>query len=84
MLIAPSILNADNLNLAKEIAAAKEAGITRFHLDIMDGHFVPNLSFGPQLVQDFKKQFPDLEAEVHLMSSNLRGMLPDLLRRALT
>lgn len=76
MLIAPSILNADNLNLAKEIAAAKEAGITRFHLDIMDGHFVPNLSFGPQLVQDFKKQFPDLEAEVHLMSSNLREMLP--------
>lgn len=76
MLIAPSILNADNLNLAKEIAAAKEAGIPRFHLDIMDGHFVPNLSFGPQLVQDFKKQFPDLEAEVHLMSNNLREMLP--------
>lgn len=76
MLIAPSILNADNLNLAKEIAAAKEAGITRFHLDIMDGHFVPNLSFGPQLVQDFKKEFPDLEAEVHLMSNNLREMLP--------
>lgn len=80
MLIAPSILNADNLNLAKEIAAAKEAGITRFHLDIMDGHFVPNLSFGPQLVRDFKKQFPDLEAEVHLMSNNLREMLPDFVK----
>ncbi|MBA1393882.1 ribulose-phosphate 3-epimerase [Lactobacillus sp. XV13L] len=76
MLIAPSILNIDNLNLAKDIKAAAEAGISRFHIDIMDGHFVPNLSFGPQLVSDFKRAFPDLEAEVHLMSNNPDVFVP--------
>ncbi|WEV50478.1 ribulose-phosphate 3-epimerase [Lactobacillus sp. ESL0731] len=68
MLIAPSILNANNLNLKSDIAAAVAAGISRVHIDIMDGHFVPNLSFGPQLVSDFKRAFPDVTAEIHLMS----------------
>ena len=54
-MIAPSILNADNLNLKNGIKKAVEAGISRFHIDIMDGHFVPNLSFGPELVSDFKR-----------------------------
>ncbi|WEV38114.1 ribulose-phosphate 3-epimerase [Lactobacillus sp. ESL0680] len=76
MLIAPSILNADNLNLKSEIAAAVAAGISRFHIDIMDGHFVPNLSFGPQLVSDFKREFPDITAEVHLMSDNPEVFVP--------
>ena len=68
MLIAPSILNADNLRLAEGISQAVKAGIRRFHIDIMDGHFVSNLSYGPQLVSDFKKEFPKIEAEVHLMT----------------
>lgn len=55
---------------------ATQAGITRFHIDIMDGHFVPNLSYGPQLVQDFKREFPLVEAEIHLMSDNLETMIP--------
>lgn len=76
MLIAPSILNIDNLKLSESIKIAAEAGITRFHIDIMDGHFVPNLSFGPQLVADFKRDFPKLEAEVHLMSNNPDDMVP--------
>jgi ribulose-phosphate 3-epimerase len=76
MLIAPSILNIDNLKLSESIKIAVEAGITRFHIDIMDGHFVPNLSFGPQLVADFKRDFPQLEAEVHLMSNNPDDMVP--------
>ena len=42
----------------------------------MDGHFVPNLSYGPQLVQDFKREFPLVEAEIHLMSDNLETMIP--------
>ena len=62
MIIAPSILNADNLNLEANIKEAVEAGISRFHIDIMDGHFVPNLSFGPQLIKDFKREFPMTEA----------------------
>ncbi|MDF7672427.1 ribulose-phosphate 3-epimerase [Lactobacillus sp. ESL0701] len=76
MLIAPSILNADNLNLKSEIAAAVAAGISRFHIDIMDGHFVPNLSFGPQLVSDFKREFPDITAEIHLMSDKPEVFVP--------
>ena len=75
-MIAPSILNINNLNLKDDIATAAENGITRFHIDIMDGHFVPNLSFGPQLVSDFKKEFPHLEAEIHLMSNNPDVLVP--------
>lgn len=76
MLIAPSILNADNLNLETDIKDAIAAGISRFHIDIMDGHFVPNLSFGPQLVEDFKREFPMTDAEIHLMSDNPKDLVP--------
>lgn len=76
MLIAPSILNADNLNLETDIKDAITAGISRFHIDIMDGHFVPNLSFGPQLVEDFKREFPMTDAEIHLMSDNPDDLVP--------
>lgn len=76
MLIAPSILNADNLNLEADIKDAIAAGISRFHIDIMDGHFVPNLSFGPQLVEDFKREFPMTDAEIHLMSDNPEDLVP--------
>ncbi|WP_281829791.1 MULTISPECIES: ribulose-phosphate 3-epimerase [Lactobacillus] len=80
MLIAPSILNANNLTLKDEIERATNAGITRFHIDIMDGHFVPNLSFGPQLVSDFKTEFPITEAEIHLMSNNPKVLIPALVK----
>ena len=75
-MIAPSILNINNLNLEKDIQTTVNAGINRFHIDIMDGHFVPNLSFGPQLVSDFKKTFPTSEAEIHLMSNNPDDLVP--------
>lgn len=80
MLIAPSILNANNLTLKDEIKRAMNAGITRFHIDIMDGHFVPNLSFGPQLVSDFKTEFPITEAEIHLMSNNPKVLIPSFVK----
>lgn len=75
-ILVPSILNANNLDLKVEISKAVAAGITRFHIDIMDGHFVPNLSFGPQLVADFKREFPMIKAEVHLMSDNPKLLVP--------
>ncbi|GFZ27254.1 ribulose-phosphate 3-epimerase [Lactobacillus corticis] len=76
MLIAPSILNANNLKLDESIKKALEAGITRFHIDIMDGHFVPNLAYGPQLIKDFKRSYPMIEAEVHLMSDMPKTLVP--------
>lgn len=76
MLIAPSILNADNMFLGEQIQEAVAAGITRFHIDVMDGHFVSNLSYGPQLVKDFKRHFPNVQAEVHLMGDKVNEMVP--------
>ena len=76
MIIAPSILNADNLNLKENIKDAVAVGIDRFHIDIMDGDFVPNLSFGPQLISDFKREFPMTDAEIHFMSNNPDDLIP--------
>ena len=76
MLIAPSILNADNMFLGEQIQEAVDSGITRFHIDVMDGHFVSNLSYGPQLVKDFKRHFPNVQAEVHLMGDKVNEMVP--------
>lgn len=75
-MIAPSILNANNMYLADNISKAIDSGITRLHIDIMDGHFVPNLSYGPELIKDLKREFPNIEVEIHLMSNNLEQMIP--------
>lgn len=64
--IAPSILSADPLLLEEQVhLIEKEASI--LHIDIMDGHFVPNLTFGPHFVRALKNRFPSLELDVHLM-----------------
>ncbi len=66
--IAPSILGADFAHLADDIASAEKAGAHLFHLDIMDGHFVPNLSFGPGIVKVINS-LTDRFLDVHLMLS---------------
>ena len=68
-IISASILNSDFCNLESEIQKAEEAGVDWIHLDIMDGHFVPNISFGPHIVSICNK-ITDLPLDVHLMISN--------------
>jgi ribulose-phosphate 3-epimerase len=64
--VAPSILAADFRNLEREVKAVQDAGADRIHCDVMDGHFVPNLSFGPFVVEAVKKCV-SIPLDVHLM-----------------
>jgi ribulose-phosphate 3-epimerase len=67
-ILAPSILAGDHANLAASAAIVEQLGLKWIHLDIMDGHFVPNLSFGPQTVAALRKN-SKLFFDVHLMLS---------------
>jgi len=67
--IAPSILSADFSRLAEEVRAVEEAGADVIHVDVMDGHFVPNITIGPLVVQGLKK-LTSLPLDVHLMIEN--------------
>ncbi len=66
--IAPSILSADFARLADEIAQVEAAGVKMVHLDVMDGHFVPNITIGPVVVAKLRK-YSELVFDVHLMIS---------------
>ena len=65
-ILAPSILSSDFSNLAQQIRLLKWAVLIGFHCDVMDGHFVPNLTFGPLIVKAAKKS-TKLQLDVHLM-----------------
>ncbi len=73
--IAPSVLSADFLNIENSVQMVVEAGADLIHIDIMDGHFVPNLTFGPQLVSALKKK-TTLPLDVHLMVDNPYDVIP--------
>lgn len=68
-LIAPSLLACDFSTLGKQVAQVETAGCKMLHLDVMDGHFVPNISFGPQVVADLRK-ISKMIFDVHLMITN--------------
>jgi len=68
--ILSSILASDLLNMGADVRRMREAGVDSLHVDIMDAHFVPNLSFGPALVSALKKEFPAYHQDVHLMMDN--------------
>lgn len=67
--IAPSILAADVMHMQEDIERIARHGIKTLHVDIMDGHFVPNISYGPSVVKALRGAFPDMTLDVHLMLS---------------
>lgn len=75
MLVAPSILAADFSKLAEEVRAIEKAGADWIHCDVMDGHFVDNISFGPMIV-DVAKKHTGLPLDVHLMIEHPDHYLP--------
>ncbi len=74
-LLTPSILAANFANLEEDIKAAEKGGADYFHLDIMDGHFVPNISFGPWVVKQMKA-ITDVPLDAHLMVTKPREFIP--------
>lgn len=72
--LAPSILSADFSRLAEAVRAAEQAGAAWIHVDVMDGHYVPNLTFGPKMVGDLRRA-TSLPLDVHLMTMRPDGWL---------
>jgi len=77
--IAPSILSADFVNLARDIDIVTRAGAHALHIDIMDGHFVPNITIGPPVVKAIKKS-TQLPLDVHLMIEKPDRFIPDFIK----
>ncbi|MFZ0440723.1 MAG: ribulose-phosphate 3-epimerase [Candidatus Sulfotelmatobacter sp.] len=73
--LAPSILSADFARLGEQVRAAEEGGATVVHVDIMDGHFVPNLTIGPPVVKSLRK-VTELPLDCHLMIENPDEFIP--------
>lgn len=73
--LAPSILSADFARLGEQVRAASEGGASVIHVDIMDGHFVPNLTLGPPVVKSLRK-VTDLPLDCHLMIENPDEFIP--------
>ncbi len=78
-LIAPSILSADFARLGEEIRAVEEAGADWIHIDVMDGHFVPNITMGPLVVEAVRRS-TQLPLDVHLMIENADRYIPDFIK----
>ena len=81
--IAPSILSADGSKLGAEIAAVEAAGADMIHIDVMDGHFVPNLTMGPFIVEACRRA-TNLPLDVHLMVEAPERLLKDFAKAGAT
>ncbi len=76
VLIAPSILSADFARLSDEVARVEQGGADLLHVDVMDGHFVPNLTIGPPVVEALRK-VTKLPLDTHLMMTNPEAFIPE-------
>jgi ribulose-phosphate 3-epimerase len=74
--LAPSILSANFAKLGEDAKAALEGGGSLLHVDIMDGHFVPNITIGPPVVASLRKALPDVIFDCHLMIENPDNFIP--------
>lgn len=82
-LLAPSILSADFSNLAQQIRAAELGGADLIHCDVMDGHFVPNITIGP-LIVEASKSCTKLPLDVHLMITSPDSLIPEFAKAGST
>lgn len=82
-LIAPSILSADFSDLGNEVASVQDAGADWIHIDVMDGHFVPNITMGPVVVKAVKRS-TTLPIDVHLMVENPDSCILDFIKAGAT
>ncbi|MFN7793970.1 MAG: ribulose-phosphate 3-epimerase, partial [Planctomycetota bacterium] len=73
--VLPSLLLCDFANLQREVQRLEEAGVEALHLDVMDGHFVPNLTYGMPIVESLRK-ITTLKLDVHLMISSPKNYAP--------
>jgi len=79
-IIAPSILSADFSQLGVEVDSVMAAGAEWIHVDVMDGHFVDNITIGAPVVQSLKKSNPKAFLDVHLMIDNPEKYIPDFIK----
>tara|TARA_X000001036_G_C20577392_1_gene765261 strand:+ start:577 stop:1218 length:642 start_codon:yes stop_codon:yes gene_type:complete len=73
-IISPSLLAANFSNISEDIKSVEKAGVNRLHLDVMDGHFVPTITFGPFIIESIRK-ITNCHLETHLMINNTNEML---------